>query len=100
MPEYSLEFNAKALKEWNKLDPALRLQFAKKLKERLQLPRVEADGLRGLPDCYKIKLKASGYRLVYEVLDKRVVVVVLALGKRERSQVYLSAKQRHGSLQK
>lgn len=45
MPKFILEFNLKALKEWNKLDSSIRLQFAKKLKERLDLPRVEADRL-------------------------------------------------------
>lgn len=55
MSDFSLEFNQKALKEWHKLDATIRLQFARKLKERMQAPRVEADRLRSLPDCYKIK---------------------------------------------
>ena len=29
--------------------------------------------LHSLPDCYKIKLRSSGYRLVYQVLDHEVV---------------------------
>lgn len=84
--KYALEFNAQALKEWEKLDSTIRLQFAKKLKERLARPRVEADKLRELPNCYKIKLRAIGYRLVYEVIDNRLVVTVIAVGKRERSK--------------
>ena len=94
MPKFKLEFNVKALKEWNKLDSTIRLQFAKKLKERLELPRVEADRLKGMPDCYKIKLRSVGYRLVYEVVDQRLVVTVIAVGKRERSEVYDTAKKR------
>ena len=42
----------------------------------------------------KIKLKASGYRLIYRIEDERVVVVVVSVGKRERSEVYESAKKR------
>ena len=53
--KYALEFNAQALKEWEKLDSTIRLQFAKKLKERLVNPRVEADKLRDMPNCYKIR---------------------------------------------
>jgi PHD/YefM family antitoxin component YafN of YafNO toxin-antitoxin module len=34
------------------------------------------------------------YRLVYEVIDERVVVSVVALGKRERRTVYDRAKKR------
>lgn len=92
--EYSLEFNPQAKKEWDKLGNTIQLQFAKKLKERLTLPRVEADKLRDMPNCYKIKLRSIGYRLVYEVIDNRLVVTVIAVGKRDRSKVYGSATSR------
>lgn len=92
--KYALEFNTQALKEWSKLGNTTQLQFAKKLKERLENPRVEADKLRDMPNCYKIKLRSIGYRLVYEVIDSRLVVTVIAVGKRERSKVYGSAAKR------
>ena len=92
--EYALEFNAQALKERGKLGSTIQLQFARKLKERLENPRVEADKLRDMPNCYKIKLRSIGYRLVYEVIDSRLVVTVIAVGKRERSKVYGSAANR------
>lgn len=91
---YKLEFLPSALKEWNKLGHTLREQFKKKLVQRLNMPRVPGDALHGLPDCYKIKLKASGYRLVYQVIDERVVVAVVAVGKRERGAVYEQARKR------
>lgn len=92
--KYTLEFNAHALKEWGKLGNTIQLQFAKKLKERLENPRIEADKLRDMPNCYKIKLRSIGYRLVYEVIDSRLVVTVIAVGKRERSKVYERASIR------
>ena len=85
---YSLEFKESALKEWRKLDSSLREQFKKRLAERLEEPRVESARLLGMPDCYKIKLRSAGYRLVYQVFDDRVVVVVVAVGKREHDLVY------------
>lgn len=91
---YKLEFLPSAHKEWNKPGHTLRDQFKKKLAERLERPRIPADSLHGMPDCYKIKLKASGYRLVYQVIEERVVVSVVAVGKRERSGVYENAKRR------
>ena len=91
---YKLEFLPSAHKEWTKLGHTLREQFKKKLGERLEMPRIAADSLHGMPDCYKIKLKASGYRLVYQVVDARVVVSVVAVGKRERSSVYENARKR------
>ena len=60
---YSLEFDRRALKEWNKLGDTLRQQFKKKLSEVLANPRIEANRLRQLPDCYKLKLRSAGYLL-------------------------------------
>jgi mRNA interferase RelE/StbE len=91
---YSLEFVESALKEWRKLSPDIRTQLKKKLAERLAHPHVPSARLHGMPDCYKIKLRASGYRLVYQVQDKVLVVIVMAVGKRERGLAYLSAKKR------
>ena len=91
---YELAFDRRALKEWQKLGHTIREQFKKKLAERLEAPRISADALHGMPDCYKIKLKAAGYRLVYKVIDERIVVSVIAVGKRERSAVYDQAKKR------
>jgi len=91
---YKLKFKDEALKEWRKLDGSLREQFKKKLEERLQEPCVPAAKLSGHAERYKIKLKASGYRLVYEVRDAELVVVVVAVGKRERNMVYGVAARR------
>lgn len=85
---YELEFSDKAWKEWQKLGATLRAQFKKKLEERLENPHVQADRLHGLGNAYKIKLRNAGYRLVYRVVDDLLVVTVIAVGKRERGQVY------------
>lgn len=91
---YKLGFLDEALKEWNKLDRGTREQFKVKLNERLDNPRVPSSKLSGHPDRYKIKLRSLGYRLVYEVRDSKLVVVVIAVGKRERNAVYLAAARR------
>lgn len=91
---YELEFDSRALKEWQKLGETVKKQFRKKLVDVLSNPRVESARLRELPDCYKIKLKTSGYRLVYQVQDDVVLVVVIAIGKREKSAVYRQADKR------
>lgn len=91
---YSLEFDRRALKEWNKLGDTVRQQFKKKLAEIIENPRIEANRLRQLPDCYKLKLRSAGYRLIYQVLDQEVVVFVIAIGKREREAAYQDAQDR------
>lgn len=94
MTEYALEFLKAAQKEWLKLDANTRKQFTAKLKERLLNPRVQGDKLSGSRDRYKIKLRSVGYRLVYEVQDGRLVILVIAVGKRDKASVYEAAKGR------
>ena len=91
---FELAFHPEALREWQKLTPAIREQFKNKLAERLTEPRIPASKLRGSSDRYKIKLRAAGYRLVYEVRDHELLVLVVAVGKRERKAVYQHADRR------
>ena len=91
---YELAFLDEALKEWRKLDSATREQFKAKLTERLQNPKIPSARLHGAKERYKIKLRNAGYRLVYEVRDREVLVLVVAVGKRERNEVYKVAARR------
>ena len=47
-----------------------------------------------MQDCYKIKLRTAGYRLVYRVEDDILYVTVIAVGKREHLKVYETAHRR------
>ena len=94
MKTFELDFLEDALKEWKKLDSTVRGQFARKLAERLMTPHVPSARLSGMRDCYKIKLRSSGYRLVYQVENDVLIVLVIAIGKRERNEVYRTAARR------
>jgi mRNA interferase RelE/StbE len=76
---YKLEFREEALKEWHKLGATIKNEFKSALQKRLENPRMPKQALHGMPDHYKIKLRAAGYRLVYRVEDLRVTVVVVAI---------------------
>ena len=91
---YELEFKKSALKEWDKLGATIRLHFKKKLQKILAEPHTPSAKLTGANNLYKIKLRQSGYRLVYDVNDRIVTVTVVAIGKRERSAVYKKALKR------
>ncbi|MEX2517266.1 MAG: type II toxin-antitoxin system RelE/ParE family toxin [Gammaproteobacteria bacterium] len=91
---YKLKFVPSALKEWKKLSAPVKTQFKKKLGERLVNPKVPAASISGFNSVYKIKLRAAGYRLVYEVVDDELIVYVLAIGKREKDKVYTTLSQR------
>ena len=95
MSAYRLKFLPEALDEWNALDGSVKGVLRKLLKKRLEQPHVPGAELRGaLRDCYKIKLLKQGYRLVYQVEDDVLVVLVLAVAKREDLAVYRSAIER------
>ncbi len=91
---YDLAFLDAALKEWRKLDSQTREQFKAKLAERLQNPKVPSARLHDAKERYKIKLRNAGYRLVYEVRDQLLIVLVVTVGKRERNEVYKLAARR------
>ena len=91
---FKLKFLPTALKEWKKLDNTIQSQFKKKLKNRLKSPHVPSSQLSGFKNHYKIKLRASGFRLVYEVVDKDIIIFVIAVGKRDKNSVYKKAHKR------
>lgn len=92
---YKLRFRPEALAEWNALDGSVRAPLKKLLAKRLDNPHVPGGELRGpLAGCYKIKLLKQGVRLVYAVENQQLVVLVLAVDKREDGVVYGSATAR------
>ena len=92
---YRLKFLPEAIEEWNALDGSVKEVLRKALKKRLQQPHTPGAQLHGdLRNCYKIKLRKQGYRLVYSVEDDALVVLVLAVDKREDMAAYRSAVER------
>jgi mRNA interferase RelE/StbE len=91
---FDLGFIEAALKEWRKLDKTTQSRFKKKLVERCEQPRIPSAKLSGGKDRYKVKLRGVGYRLVYEVKDAEILIVVVAVGRRDRNDVYNKASQR------
>lgn len=93
---YKLTFVKSAEKEWRKLGATLRDEFLGVLANRLDVPHVPSARLRGLKDCYKIKLRSSGYRLVYRVYEDTIEVRVIGVGRRD-GKVYDEAAGRQDS---
>jgi mRNA interferase RelE/StbE len=87
---YELDFHPTA----QALAKDIREQFKKKLAQRLENPHHIPSKLSGQKSRYKIKLKTVGYRLVYEVRDNELIIVIISVGKRERGEVYKNAEQR------
>ena len=88
-------FLPEALAEYRALDGSVQAVVKKLLGKRLDEPHVPGGALRGdLAGCYKIKLLKQGIRLVYQVEDGKLVVLVLAVDKREDSTAYKAAVSR------
>ncbi len=66
--KYHLKFIPAALAEWQALDGSVKDNY------------VPGSRLKGtLSNCYKIKLQKQGYRLIYEIIEDDIVVLVLAV---------------------
>jgi mRNA interferase RelE/StbE len=92
---HELRFVPEALEDWADLDGSVKTLFKSGLMKRLITPRVPGAELRSpLVDCYKIKLRGVGYRLVYLVRDEvdPPDIVVLAVGRRDGG-IYEAAAQ-------
>ncbi|MEO8411529.1 MAG: type II toxin-antitoxin system RelE/ParE family toxin [Propionivibrio sp.] len=95
--KYRLFFVPSALQEWQGLDGSVKEPLRKSLRKRLDNPHVPGGKLHGeLAGYYKIKLRKQGYRLVYGVQDDMLIVMVMAVDKREDGAVYRSVLTRLG----
>ncbi|UOO81253.1 type II toxin-antitoxin system RelE/ParE family toxin [Uruburuella testudinis] len=91
---YELAFLPSARREWDKLDNSIKTLFKRRLAERLENPHMPSAALHGMRNAYKIKLRQAGYRLVYTVDDGLITVTVVAVGRRDKSTVYVQALAR------
>nr|WP_233341431.1 type II toxin-antitoxin system RelE/ParE family toxin [Escherichia coli]UGK56314.1 mRNA interferase toxin RelE [Escherichia coli] len=69
-------FDRRALKEWQKLGHTIREQFKKETGRTAgKIHAYPQPGYMVMLIAIKIKLRASGYRLVYQVIDEKVVLL-------------------------
>lgn len=81
---YELKFIPSTKKEGDKLDNSIKQMFKKALAKRLINPIVPAAKLKELPiNCYKVKLRTVGYRLIYTVNNGALILLVLTINRRD-----------------
>ena len=84
-----------ALEEWEALHGSVKEALRSLLRKTLDNPHVPGSRLHGgLANCYKIKLRKQSCRLVYTVEDDVLIVLILAVDKREDLAAYKSAIKR------
>jgi mRNA interferase RelE/StbE len=98
-----LRFDKDALIEFRQLEKSVKESFKKKLEKLVTGTEKPSPkhALYGFPrGYYKIKLRKAGVRLIYKYDGDRLVIAVVAVGKRERSVVYEVARRREVSRSK
>ena len=92
---YSIKAHDDFKKDLNKLSQSVKDQLYKKLKKVQENPHIPKNRLSGeLSSCYKIKLLKVGVRLIYQVIDDEVVILLVTVGKRADGEVYNEAIDR------
>ena len=95
---YDYKFHPEAEKELEKLNRSVQILFTKTLKKILKSPELGVDlgnknnmNLSGLKKMY---LDHKRYRVVYQILEEEIVIHFIAIGKRDKIEVYEKAGDR------
>lgn len=81
MARYEIQFTASAARSFRKLDQATQQRVARRIDALTTDPR--PDGvvkLEGAENIYRARVGA--YRILYSIEDKRLIVLVVAVGHR------------------
>ncbi|MBR2577367.1 MAG: type II toxin-antitoxin system RelE/ParE family toxin [Erysipelotrichaceae bacterium] len=97
-------FTKDALNDLGKLDKSQAMQIIKKIRKVAENPLSKAQGGMGIPlgnkyginltGCLEVKHKGLGIRAVYKLENDEMVMLVIAVDKREDLQAYLTALSR------
>lgn len=84
MPTYAVEFTKKAQKELKKLDSQIVLRILKAIYRLADDPR--KGNVRPMVGTSSWRLRVGDYRIVYDIHDKKLLVLIIRI--KHRSQVY------------
>ena len=95
---YDYKFHPEAEKELAKLNRSVQILFTKALKKILKSPELGLDlgnknslDLSGLKKMY---FDNKRYRIVYEVFEEEILIHLVAIGKRDKMDLYKKAGER------
>ena len=95
---YEYKFHPEAQKELKKLNKSIQILFTKTLKKILTSPELGQDlgnknniDLSGLKKMY---FDNKRYRIVYQIIENEIFIHLIAIGKRDKMEVYEKAKGR------
>jgi mRNA interferase RelE/StbE len=78
---YSIELKPAARRSLSKLPREVQTRLARKIEALTRTPRpAGVEKLKGIPDLYR--LRAGDYRILYQIQDKILLVLVVQVGHR------------------
>lgn len=82
---YRIEFAPRADRQFKALDRSLQARLARRINSLAENPRPQGiKKLAGEEDLYR--LRVGDYRIIYQIQEKRLVVLVVGVG--HRAEVY------------
>jgi len=96
---YDFKFYEEAEKDLSKLNKSVQNLFVKKLAQIIKNPEIGKDlghknnlNLAGLKKVY---FDNKRYRIVYEIKEEKIIIYIIAIGKRDNMKVYKDASKRY-----
>jgi len=95
---YNFEFHPEAKEELKKLNNSIQILFTKKLKQILNTPEIgiklgNKNNLK-LTGLKKVYFNNKKHRIVYDTIEDKVMIYIVAIGKRDEMDVYKKADSR------
>ena len=78
---YSIEVKASAVKVLERIPRDDQIQIAKKIKSLASNPR--PNNCVKLSDSIYYRVRCGDYRIIYEILDDKLIIVILKIGHRK-----------------
>ena len=95
---YKIEFLPEAAREFEALDGSLKRLAAKQIDKLAQRPELgEPLGKRfgiDLTGYRRTYFGKKAYRIVYEIQARRLLVLIIGIGRREREEIYREVAER------
>ena len=100
---WTVIFTKAAQKDMNRLDPYNRKLVTAAIEKTAERPLPPPDGIgkplgnhasSNLSGYFKIKLKASGYRVVYGLIREKTTMKIIVVSIRDDDEVYKEAERR------
>lgn len=77
---YSIRFHNKAVKQLKKIPRKTQINIMKVIEQLKTVPKPRGSKLKGEEAVYRVR--CGDYRIIYDVVDKDVIIFILRIGHR------------------